>query len=86
MKNSILKATGPALLALVLVATSAAAQSTTARSPGATTSGAPRDARHKQKRADVVEQRINDMHAQLKINDQQTQQWNEFAQTMRDNA
>lgn len=75
------------MLALVLVTTSAAAQSAASGSASTTTSSAQHDTSHKQRsRADVVEQRISDMHAQLKINDQQSQQWDKFAQTMRDNA
>jgi Domain of Unknown Function (DUF1520). len=41
---------------------------------------------HSQKRADAVEQRISDLHTQLKITDAQSKQWDAFAQTMRDNA
>jgi protein CpxP len=86
MKNAVLKASGPVLLALTLFATSASAQSTLATDSGATTSRAQRDAGHKQKHADVVEQRISEMHAQLKITDKQSQQWDAYAQSMRDNA
>jgi protein CpxP len=86
MKNSILKTTGPALLTLAFLTTSAWAQSTAASGTAATTSSAQREANHEKKHADYVEQRINDMHAQLKITDQQSQQWDAYAQTMRDNA
>jgi protein CpxP len=86
MKNFVLKATGPALLTLALLTTSALAQSTAASSSGATTSSAQRQASHEKKHADFVEQRISEMHAQLKITDQQSQQWDAYAQTMRDNA
>ncbi len=35
---------------------------------------------HAQRRADAVEQRINDMHTQLKITDAQSTQWDAYAQ------
>jgi hypothetical protein len=34
----------------------------------------------------LVEQRIADLHARLHITPQQSQQWDQFAQVMRDNA
>lgn len=86
MKNSVLKATGPALLTLALLTGSASAQSTATSGSGGETPSAQREATHEKKHADFVEQRISEMHAQLKITDQQSQQWDAYAQTMRDNA
>ena len=40
---------------------------------------APAAKNHSQKRADAVEQRISDLHAQLKITDAQSTQWDAFS-------
>jgi protein CpxP len=84
MKNSVRKVFAPAFLMVVFASASAWAQtpasSATAKSPEA------RAAAHAQKHQDFVEQRIDELHAELKITDQQSQQWDAFAQTMRDNA
>lgn len=40
----------------------------------------------RQKPTERVEARIKEMHAQLKITPQQEDQWNEYAQVLRDNA
>ncbi|MGO9443537.1 MAG: Spy/CpxP family protein refolding chaperone [Thiobacillaceae bacterium] len=86
MKNHIRKATMPTLLTLAFLTTSAWVQTTAASSPDTPSSNATAAASHAQKHEDFVEKRIKDLHAQLKITDQQTPQWDGFAQTMRDNA
>jgi len=78
MNKMIRKAAAPALLALAFLATSAWAQDTAAT--------APAKASHAQKHEDFVEKRVTELHTKLKITDQQSQQWDTFAQTMRDNA
>lgn len=85
MKIAFRKAAVPALLAFAMLAGTTWAQqaSTPAGTPSSSASSAKT---HAQKRADAVEQRINDLHAQLKITDAQSKQWDAFAQTMRDNA
>ena len=84
MKTSIRKVFMPALLTFVFTSASAWAQ-TPASSAAPTTPGG-RAAAHAQKHQDIVAQRIDELHAELKITDQQSQQWDAFAQTMRDNA
>lgn len=84
MKNAIGKVAVPALLSLALLAPVAWAQQSTTPS-GAATSSTPAKS-HAQRRADSVERRISDLHTQLAITDQQSKQWDAFAQTMRDNA
>jgi len=86
MNNSIRKISAPALLSLALLSISAWAQDSTAAAPGAPATAAPAAAGHAGKHEDFVETRIKDLHTKLKITDQQTQQWDAFAQTMRDNA
>ena len=87
MQKSIRKATVPALLTLALLATSAWAQEPAASaSPATPSSSAPAATHHAKKHEDFVEQRIKDLHSKLKITDKQSQQWDAFAQTMRDNA
>jgi protein CpxP len=83
MKNVIRNLAVPALLALATLTGPVWAQQAATTDA---TSSASTAAHHSQKRADAVEQRINDLHAQLKITDQQSKQWDAFAQTMRDNA
>ena len=84
MKNVIRHLAVPAMLALAtLTAPVWAQQAATASDAPAKASAATH---HAQKRADAVEQRISDLHAQLKITDQQSKAWDAFAQTMRDNA
>ena len=78
----------PSLLSLAMFSGAAWAQQAPAAADAApastTTTGVAKS--HSQKRADVVEQRITDLHGQLNITDQQTKQWDAFAGTMRDNA
>ncbi len=86
MKNTIRTLAAPAVLTLALFATTAWAQgATTAAAPSAP-AAAPAKAGPAGKHEDFVEKRIKDLHTKLKITDQQTQQWEAFAQTMRDNA
>jgi periplasmic protein CpxP/Spy len=85
MKNSLRKVVMPALVALAVVSTSAWAQDK-ATTPPTTASKAADAASHAQKKQDMVEKRISDLRAQLKITDKQSTQWDAFAQTMRDNA
>lgn len=94
MKNTFRSLTLPAMLSLALVGAPAFAQQGTtspAAAPASTgqklpTSTPPTAQDHGQKHADAVERRIADLHAQLKITDQQAKQWDAFAQTMRDNS
>jgi protein CpxP len=76
----------PAVLAVALLSASAWAQTapTTGAPTPIATPAAAKD--HGPKHADAVETRITDLHTKLKITDQQSKQWNAFAQTMRDNA
>lgn len=83
MKNFVLKAAMPAALMLALLSTSVSAQTTTASSPAASSQTA---ATHAKKHMDVVEKRIKELHAKLKITDKQSAQWEAYAQTIRDNA
>lgn len=90
MKTTLRSLTLPALVSLALVAAPAWAQQavpTTAPAAQKLPTTTPPGAQdHGQKHADAVEQRIADLHAQLKITDQQAKPWDAFAQTMRDNA
>jgi protein CpxP len=85
MKNAIRKTAVLFALLLPLLAGIAAAQST---APAPSTSAASSSAvkNRAEKRADMVEQQINDLHQQLQITDAQTKQWNDYAEVMRDNA
>jgi LTXXQ motif family protein len=85
MKNCIRKAL-PALVALGLLTTTTWAQTPPANSSSTPSTSADAAALHAKRRAAFVEQRIEQLHAQLKITDQQTKQWDAYAQTMRENA
>lgn len=77
----------PALLSFAMLAPAVWAQ--TSPAPATSAAAAPKAAVTKtraERRADAVEQRITEMHDNLKITDQQSKQWDAFAQTMRDNA
>jgi len=74
----------PAFLSLAIFTSSAFAQQ--APASGSSSMSTPTSKSHAQKHADVVEQRITELHSQLSITDQQTKQWDAFTQTMRDNA
>jgi hypothetical protein len=82
MNTSIRSVTLPALIAFALATGPALAHA----GPQLPTSTPPSTKDHAQKHADAVERRIADLHAQLKITDQQAKQWDAFSQTMRDNA
>lgn len=69
---------------MALAFTSATAWAQTPASSAAPTTAAANA--HAQKHEDYVEQRIATLRSEMKITDQQTQQWDAFAQTMRDNA
>lgn len=84
MKSVIRNVAVPVLLTFAMLTSAAWAQ--TATTPDAASTTAPAAKTHSQKRADAVEQRIGDLHTQLKITDAQSKQWDAFAQTMRDNA
>lgn len=90
MKTTLRSLTLPALLSFALVAAPVwAQQAAPATAPAAQklpTTTPPGAQDHGQKHADAVEQRIADLHAKLKITDQQAKPWDAFAQTMRDNA
>jgi len=83
MKKSIRKTVVPALFVFAASTTSAWAQTTATADPAAASSPA---AHRAQKHADFVEQRIDQLHSELKITAQQSQQWDAYAQVMRDNA
>jgi periplasmic protein CpxP/Spy len=91
----------PLLMTTMLIAAPAWAQSTATQPPAATEaapqspagtvhkatpSGRQTTARQGETMQNVVEQRINELHARLHITTEQSQQWDQFAQTMRDNA
>ncbi|APC18883.1 hypothetical protein BLL42_25435 [Pseudomonas frederiksbergensis] len=82
MKSFVLKAAVRAALMLAFLTTSVSAQ-TTASSPAAPSQTAATLAK---KHMDVVEKRISELHAKLKITDKQSAQWDAYAQTIRDNA
>ena len=83
MKKSIHKTVVPALFLVAFCSGSAWAQTPTTNNPAAASSAA---AHRAQKHADFVEQRIEQLHSELKITAQQSQQWDAYAQVMRDNA
>jgi protein CpxP len=76
----------PALLALCLLAPAAWAQTPPANQSSPPSANADAAARHAKSRTEFVEKRVAQLHAQLKITDQQTKQWDAYAQTMRENA
>jgi hypothetical protein len=74
----------PALVAFALATGPALAQEPS--STPSPSSMPPSTHDHAQRHADAVERRIENLHAQLKITEQQSSQWDVFAQTLRDNA
>jgi protein CpxP len=86
MKTILRHTAVPTLLALAFVTTPAWAQAPSASSPSAASSSASTATSRAQRHADFVEKRIDELHTELKITPQQAQQWDAFAQTMRDNA
>lgn len=86
MKKAIRKTALPFALSLALLAGGAVAQSS---APASSTSSSATSSAAKtgmEKRADKVEQQINDLHEQLQITDAQSKQWNAYTEVMRDNA
>jgi protein CpxP len=83
MKQILRNLAVPALLSFVIFTTSAFAQQAPAAASNPSSSTTKT---HAQKRADVVEERITELHSQLNITEQQSKQWDAFAQIMRDNA
>lgn len=89
MKKFAVKVAAPALLTLAAFATSAWAQTAPATSaaPAAAPASAPAAAPAAgKKHADEVESQIKTLHDRIKITAAQEQQWDAFAQVMRDNA
>ena len=86
MKNAIRIITAHAVLMLTFITAPALAQTTAASSPGGAPSTASDKASRTKKHADFVEKRIEQLHTQMKITEQQSPQWDAFAQVMRDNA
>ncbi len=83
MNNFVFKAAMPAVLMLAFLTATVSTQATAASNSDAVSQAA---ARHAKKHADFVEKRVNELHAKLKITDQQSAQWEAYAKTMRDNA
>lgn len=83
MKNFAFKASMPAVLMLAALSASFSAQTMAARSSDAVSQAA---AHHAKKYKDLVEKRINELHAKLKITEKQSPQWEAYAKTLRDNA
>lgn len=79
----------PALVSLALFSSLASAQQTdpaqTVQASAATPS-VPMTKTKEQKHADVVEERVSALHAQLAITAEQSKQWDAFTDVMRDNA
>lgn len=86
MKQTIRRIALPALLSLAIFTTAGFAQQAPASTSSSSMSSSSMSKSRAQKHADVVEQRIAELHSQLNITDQQSKQWNAFTQTMRDNA
>ena len=86
MKQTFRHLAAPVLLSLAIFTTAGFAQQAPASASSSAMSSSSMAKGHAQKHADVVEQRIAELHSQLNITDQQSKQWNAFAQTMRDNA
>ena len=86
MKNAIRKTAVPFALSLAVLAGGAFAQSTTPASSSSSSSTSGTTKTHAEKRADMVEQQINDLHEQLQITDAQSKPWNAYTEVMRDNA
>jgi hypothetical protein len=84
MKNAIRKVAVPALLSIAVLAPAAWAQQSPTSSSNTSSSATAKS--HAERRADSVEKRITELHSQLQITDQQSKQWDAFAQVMRDNA
>ena len=83
MKKKLSHLIAPTLVTLTLLASPAWAQDA---SPATSTAAVARATKHAQERDAFVEQQVHQLHDQLQITDQQSKQWDAFAQTMRDNA
>jgi protein CpxP len=83
MKNLVRKATMTAFLTLAMFAQTAVSQQA---EPTSASSSSTATKEHMQKHADVVEERISDLREKLKITNEQSKQWDAFAQIMRENA
>jgi LTXXQ motif family protein len=86
MKNCNRKTAVAGLIALALLAISALTPTMAASSSGAPSPKAPAGESSVPNHQDLIDKRIRELHDQLSITDQQSQQWNGFTQTMRDNA
>lgn len=94
MTMTFARRTAPLLLTTFLAAGSAWGQTTTNPPAAAAPSGtaqkaAPQAARERMQGETMqvlVERRIADLHSRLQITPQESQQWDQFAQVMRDNA
>jgi protein CpxP len=86
MKKMICTLAAPALLSLAIFSTSAFAQQSATPAATASSATSTMSKSHTQMHADVVEQKITELHTELNITDQQSKPWDAFAQTMRDNA
>ena len=99
MTTTLARRAAPLLIATTLIAgpvwaqTASTQSETNATTPSGTSGKAAPHTRHSA--ADrpsaetiqaLVDQRITDLHARLHITPQQSQQWDQFAQVMRDNA
>jgi len=84
MNNILIKKMTPMFLLLGLIATPVLAQQPD--TAGVASASANSHLNHKAKRINAVEQRISQLHGDLKITEHQSPQWNALAQAMRDNA
>ncbi|WP_051848956.1 Spy/CpxP family protein refolding chaperone [Thiomonas sp. FB-Cd] len=76
----------PAMLALAFLSPVAGAQSSSSTQARAPSSKVASTTRRAERRENLVEQRIVELHKQLEITLQEAPQWNAFALTMRQNA
>ncbi|MDR3415463.1 MAG: Spy/CpxP family protein refolding chaperone [Nevskia sp.] len=84
MKNTARTLASTALLTFASFAFPASAGGDAA--PPATAPSTAAAESHAKKHEDFVEKRIKELHAKLNITDAQSQKWDAFAETMRDNA
>jgi hypothetical protein len=86
MKNALRMTALPFALSLALLAGTAFAQSSTPASSSSTSAASTTSKTHAERRADRVEQQIDELHTQLQITDAQAKPWNAYAEVMRNNA
>ncbi|WP_233841849.1 Spy/CpxP family protein refolding chaperone [Dyella sp. 2HG41-7] len=86
MKNAIRTAAVPFVLSLALLAGAAVAQSTAPASSGSSSAAPAASKTRAERKADMVEQQITDLHTKLEITDAQSSEWNAYADVMRNNA